>query len=328
MFVPAQSLQGSWASPMHWCTSAEVSLRAHAGEMTTADGPSGNTSAADPCTADTGIRRGRPRSPWLQFWFWCETAWLDFLNLVLPAECVGCGCEDQTLCPECAAVLRRLTCSPFRAEYSAEALVGVFGESHLPVVASGEYRDALASSILAFKNHGRTELCLPLGRALARALTTALDEIPSNSPPRGSTLWLVPIPSTGSGWRRRGYDPVAMILRALVREGRLPEGVEIVPVLAVRARLPWNRRHQKALGRAGRRRNVHNTMRNRRLAWGSARLKANPRGQELLLVDDVLTTGATLREGAKTLTESGFRVRGAVVLAAARAPEQGHENEG
>ena len=100
-----------------------------------------------------------------------------------------------------------------------------------------------------------------------------------------------------------------------------------MPVLAVRARLPWNRKHQKSLGRAGRRRNVHNTMRNRLRIWVSIRLKANSRGVEVLLVDDVLTTGATLREGAKTLTESGFRVRGAVVLATARAPEKCHEND-
>ncbi|MDO5751428.1 ComF family protein [Arthrobacter sp.] len=296
--------------------------------MNNGDADAGSSGAEVPIRPWQRARhRERPRSPWLQLWNWCETAWLDFLNLVMPAECVGCGAEDQTLCQECATVLRRLTCSPFRAELAAEALVGVAGESHLPVVAAGEYRDALASGILAFKNHGRTELCLPLGRVLARALTAALAELPGRSPLSGSSLWLVPIPSTGSGWRRRGYDPVAMILRALVREGRMPEGVEIVPVLAVRARLPWNRKHQKALGRAGRRRNVHNTRRNRRRSWGSTRLKANPRGQLVLLVDDVLTTGATLREGAKTLTESGFRVCGAVVLAAARAPEKCHEND-
>ncbi|MDJ0315219.1 phosphoribosyltransferase family protein [Arthrobacter sp. H35-D1] len=271
--------------------------------------------------------RGRPNSPWLRFWLWCEQAWRDFLDLLMPAECVVCGCEDQALCPACAAMLRRQTSGPFRAEHSADALVGVFGESHVPVIAAGEYRDALAAAILAFKNHGRTELCAPLCRGLAMAIAPALAQLPLRSPQAGNPLWLVPVPSSGNGWRRRGYDPVALILRTLVREGRLPAEAKIVPALAIRVRLPWHRQHQKGLGRAGRRRNVHNTMKYRRWRRGTIRLKAKPSGQEVLLVDDVLTTGSTLREGAKTLHESGFRVCGAVVLAAARAPEHGREKE-
>jgi adenine/guanine phosphoribosyltransferase-like PRPP-binding protein len=45
-----------------------------------------------------------------------------------------------------------------------------------------------------------------------------------------------------------------------------------------------------------------------------------------MLVDDVLTTGSTLREAANTLETAGFQVRSAVVLAAARAPDPGRKN--
>lgn len=354
-FVPAHAVPAGSATTIHCRGPAGVTVRGHACSMNT-DGDAGTVLGSDagpdlglvvaldgaqgggqgpvPGTAagpgiplSRAMHRGRAHSPWVRFWLWCEVAWRDFLDLVMPAECVVCGCEDHALCPACAAVLRRQTSSPFRAEHSADALVGVWGESHLPVIAAGEYRDALAAAILAFKNHGRTELCVPLARGLAMTIATALAELPLRSPQAGNRLWLVPIPSTGNGWRRRGYDPVAMILRALVREGRLPEEVEIMPVLTVRARLPGRRRHQKGLGRAGRRRNVHNTMKKRRWRQGRIRLKANPCGQEVLLVDDVLTTGSTLREGTKTLQRSGFLVRGALVLAAARAPEHGNDEE-
>ena len=269
--------------------------------------------------------RGRARSPWLRAWFWCERAWQDFLHLVMPADCVACGSQDHTLCPACSAVLRRQTVQPFRAERFANALVGVSGESYLPVLAAGPYRDALAAAILGFKNHGRTELSAPLCRCLARVL----DRVPGQPAhlPRGSpaqpapVLWLVPVPSTGSGWRRRGYDPVAMLIKALVAEGRLPPGMVVAPILGVKMKAPWRRHHQKGLGRAARRSNVRNTMKIRHCRGRGIRPLANPNGQAVLLLDDVLTTGSTLQEAAKTLEMAGFLVHGAVVLAAARAPD-------
>ncbi|MHA7306284.1 ComF family protein [Arthrobacter sp. TMN-49] len=276
--------------------------------------------------SDQRRRPGSHRAPvaslWLALWLWGESAFRDFLYLILPADCVVCGREDHALCPACSAALRQQTSAPFRAEQSADALVGVRGYSLLPVVAAGVYRDSLAETILAFKNHGRTELSAPLSRCLARGLgTVTASVVPANS---GQVI-VVPVPSTSSGWRRRGYDPVAMILRALVREARLPPGVAIVPLLGIKARPPWRRHHQKGLGRAARRRNVRNTMKIRRKYHHRVWLRANRRQALVVLVDDVLTTGSTLQEAAKTLENAGLRVCAGVVLAAARAPEGGHE---
>lgn len=268
--------------------------------------------------------KGRPGAVWLRAWLWGERAWHDFLYLLLPGECVACGREDHSLCPACSAELRTQTAGPYRAEQSADALVGVGGESHLPVIAAGEYRDVLSAAILGFKNHGRTELAAPLGRGLARALECAGPPaaVPerAGSPMPGPTL-LVPIPSTGSGWRRRGYDPVALLLRTLTREGRLPPELAAARVLGSKIKLPGRRRHQKGLGRAARRNNVRNTFKIKAGWRRKIRPSANRHGQTVLLLDDVLTTGSTLREATKTLEKAGFVVCGAVVLAAARAPE-------
>jgi predicted amidophosphoribosyltransferase len=267
---------------------------------------------------------GRHRGPadqwWMRAWLWWEGAWRDFLYLVMPAECVVCGREDAALCPACTAILRQETRSPYRAEESADALMSVLGHPLLPVVTAGDYRDALSVAILAFKNHGRTELAPVLARGLARALATLPETIPGTA---GHRIHLVPVPSTGNGWRRRGYDPVSLLLRGVQRERRLPPGMAVVPALASKVRPPWNRHHQKGLGRAARRRNVRNTMRIAGTgAWG-IRPRANLALGVAVVVDDVLTTGSTLREAAKTLEKSGVRVAGAVVLAAARAPDPG-----
>ena len=275
---------------------------------------------ADRPPASGSRHRGRPRSWWARARLGWEDAWRDFLYLVMPAECVACGRDDAALCPDCTVVLRRETASPFRADQSADALMSVFGHTLLPVVAVGDYRDTLAAAILAFKNHGRTELGPLLGRTLALGMTALPRHLPELE---GQGLLLVPVPSTGSGWRRRGYDPVALMLRALDRERRLPPGLVIAPVLAIRARLPWHRRHQKGLGRAARRANVRNTMRIRRRRVRGIRPGADLAGAAVVLVDDVLTTGSTVSEAARTLGESGAVVCGALVLAAARAPDRG-----
>lgn len=266
--------------------------------------------------------RAPAASRWLRSWLWCETAWRDFLYLILPAECVVCGREDYTLCASCAAVVRAQTATPYRAEQDADALVGLGGVSQLPVVAAGVYRDALAESILAFKNHGRTALAAPLGRCLARGLGAAAAAL---APTHRGTLMVVPVPSTGTGWRRRGYDPVATMVQALVREGRLPAGAVVVPLLSIKARAPWRRKHQKGLGRAARRRNIRNTMKVRPKKLQGVWLRANRREGYVVVVDDVLTTGSTVQEAAKTLERAGLRVCAAVVLAAARAPGGGAE---
>ncbi|NVM97507.1 ComF family protein [Arthrobacter sp. SDTb3-6] len=264
--------------------------------------------------------RDKPRHWWARTLSWWGAAWHDFHYLVMPAECVACGRDDAALCPDCAVALRRQARDPFRAEEAADALMSVFGQTTLPVVAVGDYRDILSAAILAFKNHGRTELATELGRALGRGVEALPRLLPGTG---GRELMLVPVPSTGSGWRRRGYDPVALLLHTLARERRLPPGMSVAPLLAIRPRLPWHRRKQKALGRAARRANVRNSMRIRRRLHRGARPAALLAGADVVVVDDVLTTGSTVGEAARTLAGTGATVCGALVLAAARSPGQG-----
>ncbi|WP_159618041.1 ComF family protein [Arthrobacter zhaoguopingii] len=264
-----------------------------------------------------------------------------FRALILPTSCVGCGRRDTSLCRPCRRAFRRATVRPFRAEAGAGSLplrdpatpetrtgappgagdVGG-GFEPLPVVAAGSYGGVVARALLAFKNAGHTDLARPLAAALGGALLAARAGLPA-----GPCL-LVPVPTRGRSLRRRGYDPLGLLLDGLRRRGELPAGSRLARPVGHRhpgmraggrsAGIPWfaaaRRGGQKGLGRRGRQENVAGSMRVRR------RYRGRLQGVQCLVVDDVLTTGATLAEAVRALRAEGAAVAGAVVLAATPPP--------
>ncbi len=286
----------------------------------------GAVNAANLHPAGNAAHRGRAGPRWLRCWLLLEEALREFGALVFPFDCIVCGAEDTSLCRSCAAALRAAARTPFRAEETAPAVMDVNGTVLLPIVAAGVYRDELARAMLAFKNHGRTDLAGQLAGCLAAALDAALgpalgpgaqtdDPHPAaRSPGRGS-MWIVPVPTSGNGFRKRGYDPVRLLLLTLNRRSALPPGTEIRAVLRLKFKAPWRRSSQKGLGRSARRANVRNSM-------YVPQSRAGVRGRRVVIVDDVLTTGATAAEAARALRHAGALVCGAVVVAAARSPEQ------
>ncbi|THJ66089.1 ComF family protein [Arthrobacter echini] len=269
-----------------------------------------------------------------------------FCALVLPASCVVCGAWDSSLCPACLARFRRDTARAFRAEAGALSLPDVrrardprgagdpaevsFGA--LPVVAAGRYGPVVAAVLLAYKNHGHVDLADPAARALAAALhAAARDAVAEND-----EVLLVPVPTRSSSRRRRGYDPVMLLLSHLRRSAALPAGTELGPLVRHRpfGRLAWllrsggrlsartlltaslpGRGGQKGLGRRQRRASVLHSMDTTR------RGRDVLAGRNCIVVDDVLTTGATISEVHRVLVANGARVLGAVVIAATAPPE-------
>lgn len=261
-----------------------------------------------------------------------EGALREFGSLILPTECVVCELPDSSLCAGCAATLRRATVRPFRAEQGAEALpeavcgLGAAGPdadgfSPLPVVAAGSYAKALSAALLAFKNHGHTDI----GRWLQAALAGALHEARWTLCAEAAEVLLVPVPARGASTRRRGYDPLSLLLGGLDRRAELPAGTSVAAAVRIgwRPRTAWTLtsggRTQKALGRQGRRQNLVGSME------AAPLMRLISPGRACLIVDDVLTTGATIAETARVLRNAGAVVSGAVVIAATPAP-RGKEN--
>lgn len=209
-------------------------------------------------------------------------AWL--LDLVLPRVCPGCGTTLFGRAPVCARCLAALAAAPVRA-VPRPCPAGL-----PPTWAVAAYDAPVRDLVVAHKERGRLALTAPLADAVARAAALSRPDV------------LVWVPSSRRALRARGYDHAR---RLAVRTGRLL-GVPALPALqAVRGVAD-----QSGLTAAARAENLAGAF---RAHPGAADALA---GCRVVLVDDVLTTGATLAEAARALRAAGLHVAGAAVVAA------------
>jgi predicted amidophosphoribosyltransferase len=160
------------------------------------------------------------------------------------------------------------------------------------VFSLGRYAGARREAIVALKEYGRADLVAPLAAALqtglARLLAWGVLETP---------VTLVPAPTRRWAARRRGGDPVTRIARAATAGG--PD-VNVVQALRTRALVA----DSVGLSSADRQRNI------------AGRVRAvKPVGGEVVIVDDIITTGATASESARVLGATGATVVAVLALA-------------
>nr|WP_228494694.1 phosphoribosyltransferase family protein [Clavibacter sp. VKM Ac-2873] len=246
-----------------------------------------------------------------------HSALLDALAVVAPVACAGCGAPDRAVCPACRAAL---PCPPVVRALALPAVPSPRGRIParvVPVGCGSAYAPPWPALLSGFKEDGRTDAARAIAATLVGAVRAAVAAAgrgadsadPADAPAR--PLDVIPVPSPPAPLRRRGYAPVEVLL---ARAGMVPLRTPGAPGLR-RHPLRFTRRpaDQAGLGVAARAANVDGCL--------AARIDLT--GRRILVVDDVLTTGATLRETCRAVRAAGGEVVACAVLTAVPARSSG-----
>jgi ComF family protein len=211
------------------------------------------------------------------------------LDAAFPATCVGCGREGPPVCDRCATRLDA------RLEAPAGVPIGLPGDLPAPLLQlewCAPFHGVVRDAMHAIKYGGEQRLAEPLGRAIARRWSRV---------GVGADI-VTHVPVHADRARQRGYDQAELIARSAARHLGLPFAPLLVRRRATIAQFDLDRRDRAA--------NVEG-------AFALAG-RLDPRGRWVLLVDDVLTTGATIGACAAALETAGVLASSAITVARER----------
>jgi ComF family protein len=238
-------------------------------------------------------------------------SWLD---LFLQRPCPLCQrSAPQTFCRDCQHQLKQcqhaLNQGAGPVRQSAQPRGNLAGKSVEPttaqtlrVVSWGEYREALKRAIGHLKYDQQAYLAQPLGRWLGQAWQQQVG-------PHAPTLTAIPIPLHSSKLRQRGYNQASLIAQAFCRQTGYPLWeAGLIRVQATEAQFKLSREQRLA--------NVRSAFQ----VPAQVANRARRQSSQILLIDDIYTTGATAHAAAASLRQAGFTVWGIAAVASTRRP--------
>ncbi len=212
-------------------------------------------------------------------------------DLILGRSCAGCDQPGNVLCSSCRAQLR-----PALRVRRDLNLNDVVEGLRIPVVCALDYRGVARQVLFRYKDHRIRQLADYLAPALSASIRFAAEHA---CVPIGSAL-LTPLPTRRASVRRRGFDATGHLLR---RAAASSQAIGIRPLLTdVRTT-----RGSKNLGMHERERSAIEAFRLR----SEGRLPRSP----VIVVDDIVTTGATAREAVTMLVLAGVHVAAVATVA-------------
>lgn len=221
-------------------------------------------------------------------------------DLLVAVACAGCGTYGLRLCDGC---WYEWQVGAMRAEH----LVPAFGtRTPLPLWAAAPYDGAIRQTIVGIKDRGRVDVLDLVAGAALRLAERMGPALAAAEVSQCGVLGLVAVPPRRPAWlgQRELELPAHFAAELGARLARW--GIQSESLVALRHHR-WTR-DQVGLGRAARLANRAGSMRLRSEAPALS-------GRVVLVVDDVATTGATLREAVRELTRAGAIVIGAAVIA-------------
>jgi predicted amidophosphoribosyltransferase len=206
------------------------------------------------------------------------------LDLVLGRTCAGCDEPGLLLCASCERALQP------RVRLRRDLDVGdVMAGLRIPVVCALDYRGVVRQVLYRYKDHRIRQLARALSPALSASVIFAAEQVGVS--PKQTVL--TPMPTRRSSLRRRGFDATALLVEDSAK--RLTPGR--IRHLLVDTRTAGAAKHAGAFEREQRAIDAFRVRRQRTLPQ-----------QPVILVDDIVTTGATVKEAVETLLVAGVQV--------------------
>lgn len=225
--------------------------------------------------------------------------WQGLLDVIYPPVCLVCGDRPrEPFCEACRRAVRPLS-PPFCSRCGSAAVPSgqkicaaceTGGDPPFQwLQAAGQYAGPLREAIHLLKYRGKTALAGPLGQMLVASCLSTSSRLLAITGPAGFDR-VVPVPLHPARWRQRGFNQSELLARVVMREHGWP--VDTTGLRRTRRTAP-----QVGLSANQRAANIQGAF--------APRTPDHFTGQSVLLIDDVLTTTATVREAARTLREAG-----------------------